>query len=89
MTIIVLYILLGIIALIVILLHFSVRATVKASKQGVDIKVKWLFFTFYPRKPKKPKSRRRKRVSLKLPPIRSLNRQANSPTYQKTVLNSL
>ena len=55
MTIIVLYILLGIIAFIVILLHFSVRAEIKASKQGVDIKVKWLFFTFYPRKPKKPK----------------------------------
>ncbi|MBQ4247771.1 MAG: hypothetical protein II703_04175 [Ruminococcus sp.] len=55
MTIIVLYILLGIIALIVILLHFSVRATIKASKQGAEIKVKWLFFTLYPRKPKKPK----------------------------------
>ena len=61
MTIIVLYILLGIIALIVILLHFSVRATIKASKQGVDIKVKWLFFTFYPRKPKKPKKPKKKK----------------------------
>ena len=61
MTIIVLYILLGIIAFIVILLHFSVRATVKASKQGVDIKVKWLFFTLYPRKPKKPKKKKKKK----------------------------
>lgn len=61
MTIIVLYILLGIIAFIVILLHFSVRATIKASKQGVDIKVKWLFFTFYPRKPKKPKKPKKKK----------------------------
>lgn len=58
MTIIVLYILLGIIAFIVILLHFSVRATIRASKQGVDIKVKWLFITLYPRKPKKPKKKK-------------------------------
>ena len=61
MTIIVLYILLGIIAFIVILLHFSVRATIKASKQGVEIKVKWLFFTLYPRKPKKPKKPKKKK----------------------------
>ncbi len=58
MTIIVLYILLGIIAFIVILLHFSVRASIKANKQGVEIKVKWLFFTLYPRKPKKPKKKK-------------------------------
>ena len=62
MTIIVLYILLGIIALIVILLHFSVRATIKASKQGAEIKVKWLFFTLYPRKPKKPKKSKKNKV---------------------------
>ena len=49
---------LGIIAFIVILLHFSVRATIRASKQGVDIKVKWLFITLYPRKPKKPKKKK-------------------------------
>ena len=61
MAIIVLYILLGIIAFIVILLHFSVRATIKASRQGVDIKVKWLFFTLYPRKPKKPKKPKKKK----------------------------
>ena len=61
MTIIVLYILLGIIAFIVILLHFSVRASIKASKQGVDIQVKWLFFTLYPRKPKKPKKPKKKK----------------------------
>ena len=67
MTIIVLYILLGIIAFIVILLHFSVRATIKASKQGVDIKVKWLFFTFYPRKPKKPKKPKKKKGEPQAP----------------------
>ena len=68
MTIIVLYILLGIIAFIVILLHFSVRATIKASKQGVDIKVKWLFFTFYPRKPKKPKKPKKKKGEAETTP---------------------
>lgn len=68
MTIIVLYILLGIIAFVVILLHFSVRATIKASKQGVDIKVKWLFFTFYPRKPKKPKKPKKKKGEAETTP---------------------
>ncbi|MBQ8120211.1 MAG: hypothetical protein IJ172_05495 [Ruminococcus sp.] len=68
MTIIVLYILLGIIAFIVILLHFSVRATIKASRQGVDIKVKWLFFTLYPRKPKKPKKPKKKKGESETPP---------------------
>ena len=68
MTIIVLYILLGIIAFIVILLHFSVRATIKASRQGVDIKVKWLFFTLYPRKPKKPKKPKKKKGEPDTPP---------------------
>ncbi len=68
MTIIVLYILLGIIAFIVILLHFSVRATIKASRQGVDIKVKWLFFTLYPRKPKKPKKPKKKKGEPETPP---------------------
>ena len=68
MTIIVLYILLGIIAFIVILLHFSVRATIKASKQGADIQVKWLFFTLYPRKPKKPKKPKKKKGEPDAPP---------------------
>lgn len=68
MTIIVLYILLGIIAFIVILLHFSVRATIKASRQGVDIKVKWLFFTLYPRKPKKPQKPKKKKGEPETPP---------------------
>lgn len=47
--IIVLWILLGIIAFIVILLHFSVRAYIKADSGGIDIKVKYMFFTIYPR----------------------------------------
>ena len=45
--IIVLWIILGIIALIVILLHFSVRIYVDAGNQGADIKVKYLFFTVF------------------------------------------
>lgn len=56
--IIVLWILLGIIAFIVILLHFSVRAYIKADSGGIDIKVKYLFFTVYPR-PKKAKKTKR------------------------------
>lgn len=50
---IVLYILLGLIALIVILLHFSVRAEIKASNDGFDVKVKYFWFTLYPRNKKK------------------------------------
>ena len=79
MTIIVLYILLGIIALIVILLHFSVRATIKASKQGVDIKVKWLFFTFYPRKPKKPKKPKKKKGEPEASPDASSEQTSEQP----------
>ncbi len=56
-TIIALYIILGIVALIVILLHFSVRVTLKA-KTGEKpfVEVKYLFFTIFPRKPKKHKN---------------------------------
>ncbi len=57
-TIIVLYILLGIIALIVILLHFSVRLSVEAKTgEKPKIELKYLFFTIYPRKPKKDKTK--------------------------------
>ncbi len=45
--IIALWIILGIIAFIVILLHFSIRVYVDASKDCVDIKAKYLFFTVY------------------------------------------
>lgn len=61
----VLYILLGIIALIVIILHFSVVAWVDASREKVDIKVKFLWFDIYPRKPKKKKKKKRKRKKKK------------------------
>ena len=59
---IVLYILLGLIALIVILLHISVTVDVCAdSKEGINFAVKYLFFTLYPRKAKPNKKRKRKR----------------------------
>ena len=51
--IIVLWILLGIIAVIVILLHFSLTAYIDLDKNGFELKVKYMFFNIYPRKPKK------------------------------------
>lgn len=56
---------LGIIAFIVIMLHFSVTAYVKASKENVDIRIKYLWFDIYPRKPKPKKNRRRKKENKK------------------------
>lgn len=68
--IIVLYILLGIIALIVILLHFSIRAHVKLDADGFKLEVKYLFFTVFklpqdPEKKKKKKSKKPKKKKLK------------------------
>ena len=58
---IVLYIILGLIALIVILLHFSITVSVSADKQnGVKISAKYLFLTLYPRKPKAKKAKKGK-----------------------------
>lgn len=53
--IIVLWIILGIIAFIVIMLHFSITAKIDLDKNGFDLKVKYLFFDIYPRPPKKEK----------------------------------
>ncbi|MBO6141287.1 MAG: hypothetical protein J6O40_05770 [Ruminococcus sp.] len=61
---IVLYIILGLIALIVILLHFSITVSVSADKQnGVKISAKYLFLTLYPRKPKAKKAKKGKAKS--------------------------
>lgn len=57
-----LYIILGIIAFIVIMLHFSVRAHIKASRSGVDVKVKYLWFDIYPRTPKEKKKPKAKKA---------------------------
>ena len=57
---IVLYIILGIIALIVILLHFSVKVTLCAqSGEKPVIEIKWLFIKIYPR-PEKDKGKEKK-----------------------------
>lgn len=63
-TIIVLWILLGIIAVIVILLHFSLTAQIDLNKKGFDLKVRYMFFDIYPRKPKKKKQKRSKKAKL-------------------------
>lgn len=63
-TIIVLWILLGIIAVIVILLHFSLTAQIDLNKKGFDLKVRYMFFDIYPRKPKEKKQKRSKKSEL-------------------------
>ena len=63
-TIIVLWILLGIIAVIVILLHFSITAQIDLNKKGFDLKVRYMFLDIYPRKPKKKKQKRSKKAKL-------------------------
>ena len=68
---IVLYIILGIIALIVILLHFSVKVTLCAqSGEKPVIEIKWLFIKIYPRPPKdKDKEKKpKKEKKSKSPP---------------------
>lgn len=57
-TIIVLWILLGIIAVIVILLHFSLTAQIDLNKKGFELKVRYMFFDIYPREPKEKKKKR-------------------------------
>ena len=63
-TIIVLWILLGIIAVIVILLHFSITAQIDLNKKGFDLRVRYMFFDIYARKPKKKKQKRSKKAEL-------------------------
>ncbi len=65
--IIVLCILLGIIAVIVILLHFSPSVYFKADRDGIDFSVKYLWFTIYPRsnKPKRAKKSKGSKTKAK------------------------
>ena len=65
MTIIVLWILLGLIALIVILLHFSARIYVHAAADGLTLKVKYFWFTVYPREPKSKRNKKQKKAKTK------------------------
>jgi len=68
-----LYIILGLIALIVILLHISVTVYLTAdNKEGVKYTVKYLFFTIYPRKPKANKSKKKQKKKKEpddIPPL--------------------
>lgn len=65
MTIIVLWILLGLIALIVILLHFSARIYVHAAADGLTLKVKYFWFTVYLRELKSKRNKKQKKVKNK------------------------
>lgn len=60
--IIVLWILLAIVALVVLLLHFSVKAYVSLDGEGFDLKVRYLFFTIYPRPEKKKKTNKKTKL---------------------------
>ena len=60
--IIVLWILITIVALVVLLLHFSVKAYVSLDGEGFDLKVKFLFFTVYPRPEKKKKTNKKTKL---------------------------
>lgn len=70
-TIAVLIVILSIIALIVILLHFSVKAYFHVGGDGVVFRVKYLWFDLYPRKPKKDK----KPKKIKEPKRRSVKEE--------------
>lgn len=77
-TIIVLWILLIIIALIVILLHFSIKAKVSIkSGEEPEICVKYLMFQIYPKKPREEKPvKRKKPVKAKeFPPHESFDNE--------------
>ena len=63
--IIVLWILLALIAVVVILLHFSVTAYIKANSDGFDIRIKYMFFTVYPRPPKSKKQKNQNKKNQK------------------------
>lgn len=60
-SIIVLWILLAIIAVIVILLHFSVRVYLKYDGDFV-MNIKYMFFNIYPRKPKEKRKKKSKKT---------------------------
>ena len=73
MTIIVLYVFLAIIAVVVILLHFSVNVYLKLD-DGFIFKIKYLFFNIYPRKQKPPKPKKAsKKTEVKKSELKELN----------------
>ncbi|MFA5659512.1 MAG: hypothetical protein WC900_09555 [Oscillospiraceae bacterium] len=56
-----LYIIFGVILFIFIVLHFFIAAEIAAEKDKLDIKVKFLFFTLYPKKEKDKNKKAKKR----------------------------
>ncbi|NLZ45658.1 MAG: hypothetical protein GX896_03095, partial [Clostridiales bacterium] len=63
--IIVIYIILGVIAFIVILLHFSIKAEISVNNDDVDIEVRYFGFLVYPRPEKVPKKSKAEKKSRK------------------------
>ena len=43
---------------------FSITAQIDLNKKGFDLKVRYMFFDIYPRKPKKKKQKRSKKAEL-------------------------
>ncbi len=65
---IVLYIFLAIIAIIFILLHFFIVASIKFSNKKLDLKISYLFLKFYPlreKQKKKPKNKSKDNAKIK------------------------
>lgn len=62
---ILLWVLLGLVALIFVLLHFSVKIHVKLDNESLDVKVKYLFFDIYPRPEKNKKKKFKKTKNTK------------------------
>lgn len=58
-------VLLSLIALIVIILHFSATVYLHAAKDGVSIRLKFMGFTLYPRKPRAKRLPKQKRQRLR------------------------
>lgn len=88
--IIALYIILGIIALVVILLHFSIRAYVKVNADGFEVKVKYLFFTVYqlpenPNKKKKTKKNKKKKPKKEKKPKKNHLQPADTPLSEEEI----
>lgn len=74
---ILLWILLGLIALVVILLHFSVKLDVKIKDNDFEIKAKYLFFNIYPRsqKPNKKKKATKNKARTQTKTLEPVSRE--------------
>lgn len=71
----------GVVLLLVLLFTRSVAATVEYDEEKLDVKVKYLFFTLYPRKPKQkksPKEKKRKSAETK-PAVKPAEAENSEP----------